>query len=379
MKGFFLAALAVSALISFVAAWVLPLTTQLHKALHMHLALAMGAMPLIMGAISHFVPVLARSRPPGERLKLAPLAALGGGGLAVAHFGYGAAVPAFAVAGAILGLAAAVGLGAWVTACGRAALGKPHPCLYWYLAALGCLALGLAAVLAMEAWPAQRLAFKRFHLHVNTLGFIGLAAVGTLQVLLPTAVARPDAQAAIRLRRDLGYALAGTLAIAVGAAWWSPLAWLGLALWAIPAFRLALAWLGGYRREMFAVRGAAPLLGSALAGFAAALVAGGLHAAGAVAATGGAHLYIFAFLFPLVSGASGQLLPLWLRPGPQTPWHARTRKRLTSASGLRAVLFLGAGVLVASGTKWGMWLALAGLALFMPLAVWALLRDSEET
>jgi hypothetical protein len=74
-----------------------------------------------------------------------------------------------------------------------------------------------------------------------------------------------------------------------------------------------------------------------------------------------------------VSGAAGQLLPLWLRPGQQTEWHGRARLRLTFASGTRAVLFLGAGLLAMAGFKWASWLALAALLSFA-LAVVSLLR-----
>lgn len=379
MNGPFLAALVALAFISFAGAWMLPLAFSLHPAAHVHLALAAGAMPLILGAISHFVPVLTRSRPPHAGFKLVPALAAVAGLLIFAHFAGNAGRPAYPVAAALLGIGACGSLALWVASRGRAALGSPHPGLYWYLAALACLVLGLVAVPAMAAWPAHSLPLRRFHLHLNTLGFIGLTAFGTLQVLLPTAAGRPDAGAAGRLRRDLPISLAATLAVAAGSAWLPLLAWLGLLLWLVPVSRLMGAWFAAYRQEILAPHGASPLLAGALAGFGAALAAGGLHASGWAGPVGGAHLYVFAFLFPLVSGAAGQLLPLWLRPGAQAPWQAQARKRLTAGAGGRSLLFFAAGLMAVAGVRWGMFLALAGLAPFLAQAGWELLRLRDKT
>ncbi|MCX7193011.1 MAG: hypothetical protein NTY60_05220 [Proteobacteria bacterium] len=129
-----------------------------------------------------------------------------------------------------------------------------------------------------------------------------------------------------------------------------------------------------FRAEIFCLHGAAPLLAAALVGFSIALIAGGAHAAGWMSSNGVAHLFVFSFLFPLVSGAAGQLLPLWIRPGRQTEWHAQARHRLTFASGARAALFLLAGLLAAAGFNWANYLALAAMAPFA-LAAISLLRS----
>ena len=255
-------------------------------------------------------------------------------------------------AAALLALAASSGLAAWQLMRARKALGGVHPGLRWYVAALGCLIASLLAVLAMSVWPQQMLALKRLHLHLNLFGFVGLTAIGTMQVLLPTAAGRPDPQVGNRLRADLPAALGGTVLIALGAAWLPLLSWLGLLLWMVPLARLLRAWLARYRAEIFRRHGAVPLLATALAGYSFSLVAGGLHGAGWLDATGVAHLFVFSFLFPLVSGAAGQLLPLWLKPGQQTGWHGRARLRLTYAAGLRATLLMGAGLLVLAGFQW---------------------------
>lgn len=378
VPSFVLPLLAFSALLSFAGAWVLPFAFPLQRAAHVHLALAVGVLPLILGAMSHFVPVLTRSREAAPAVGVMLLAAWGAGLLAFAQF----AVWLFPLAASVaagVALFAAAGFARWAWQRGKAALGSPHPCLHWYLAALVCLMLALAAVLAMDVWPAQRVLLKRLHLHLNTLGFIGLTAFGTLQVLLPTVAGRTDAQAAQRLRSDLPYAFAGTLLVAVGAAWMPWLAMAGMALWLVPVVRLAQAW-HRFRAEILRAHGAAPLLAAALMGFVCALAAGGLHGTGWRDPVAGAHLYIFSFLFPLVSGAVGHLLPLWLRPGRQTAWHTVARARLTFGSGLRALLFLASGLLLAAGYRWGIYLALAGLAAFLPLVLWGLLgRKSLPT
>lgn len=357
-----LAALALAAPASFAGAVVLAWFQPLPPAAHLHLALAVGIMPLILGAMSHFVPVLTRSGAPAAGIRAIPWLALAAGALAVFSFISPNQIYYFA---ALLALAAAAAFAGWIAGRGRSALGKPHPCLYWYLAAIACLMLALAAVAAMAIWPEQRLALKRLHLHLNTLGFIGLTAIATLQVLLPTAVGRPDPQAANRLHQDLKWALGGTLLIAAGSAWLAPLAWLGALLWALPVWRLGRAWLTLYRVEIRQFHGAAPSLAAALAGFSAALLFGVLHAAGVLRPGDGAHAFILAFLFPLVTGAVSQLLPVWLKPGVQTAWHGQIRQRLQWGGGIRGLMFLGGGLLLADGWRGGMALAMAALVLFL--------------
>jgi len=357
-----LVTLALTALASFAGAVILAWSQPLPPAAHIHLALAAGVMPLILGAMSHFVPVLTRSGAPATGVHTIPLLALAAGALAVFSFIAPNQVYYFA---ALLALAAAAAFAGWIVRRGRSALGKPHPCLYWYLAAVSCLILALAAVAAMALWPEQRLALKRLHLHLNTLGFIGLTAIATLQVLLPTAVGRPDPQAATRLRQDLKWALGGTLLIAVASAWFTPLAWLGTLLWTRPILRLSQAWLTLYRTEIRHVHGAAPSLAAALAGFAATLLFGIMHATGLLLPGNSAHAFTLAFLFPLVTGAVSQLLPVWLRPGQQNIWHGQIRQRLQWGGGIRGLMFLGGGLLLASGWRGGMILAVATLALFL--------------
>jgi hypothetical protein len=347
------------------------------RAAALHLILAVGAMPLIFAAMSHFIPVLTRTRAAAAGLAGIPVVALAAGALAVGAL----ALPGLfegRYAAAILALAAAGSLLAWSRRRRAGMLGPAHPGLAWYEAALACLVSALLAILASAVWPQQTIAFHRLHLHLNTLGFVGLTAVSTLAVLLPTVTGRPDPQAGPRLRRDLPWAVAGTLLVAIGSAWFSPLAWIGGALWAIPLLRLGASWLRLYRADILALHGAAPLLAAALAGFALSLIAGALApmiGAAGVRPAEPAWAFVAGFMLPLVSGAASQLLPVWLRPGVQSGWHATLRDRLGRYGGVRAVLFCLGGIVAGTGYGWGLLLGAATLIWFLLQAAAALLQS----
>ncbi len=364
-----LPALVALALVAFAVALLGPLHAGRVAALH--LILAVGAMPLIFGAMSHFIPVLTRTRAPSTKLLSVPVLALVGAILAVIAF----SVPSIAwgrYAGAFLAMMAAGLLLAWSRHRQAGMLGRPHPGLGWYQAALTCLIFALAAILASAIWPQQWAGLRRLHLHLNTVGFIGLTAMGTLAVLLPTVAGRPDPEVGPWLRRNLRWALTGTVLVSVGAAWFSPLAWVGAVAWAIPLGRLGIRWLRLYRAEIFALHGAAPLLAAALAGFAASLLFGA--AAVFFPELTPTSVFVAGFLLPLVSGAASQLLPVWLRPGVQGDWHARLRRRLGRYGGVRAALFSVSGIVGGMGQEWGLLLGAATLLWFMVQALAALVR-----
>jgi hypothetical protein len=330
-----------------------------------HLMLAVGAMPLILGAMTHFIPVLTRTRAAATGLLGIPVLALAGGTLAVSAF----SVPGMMwarPAGALLATIAVIALLVWSRRRRAGMLGRPHPGLAWYEAALACLVLALLAVLVGTFWPQYMMALRRLHLHLNTLGFIGLTAVGTLAVLLPTAAGRPDPQVAERLRRDLPWAVSGVVLIATGSAWFAPLAWIGAALWGVPISRLAASWLWLYPTEILALHGAAPLLAAALTGLVVSMVLGTVNGFYPTEPT---WSFVTGFMLPLVSGAASQLLPVWLRPGVQSDWHAKLRRSLGRYNGLRALLFCGGGVAAGMGWQWGLLTSLAAL-------IWFLLQTS---
>ncbi|MDO8311127.1 MAG: hypothetical protein Q7T25_04230 [Sideroxyarcus sp.] len=357
-----LVTLALTAVASFVGAVVLSFFQVLPPAAIMHLALAVGVMPLIMGAMTHFVPVLSLSTTAHIIVRLIPLLAMTAG--ALTFFSLAVANQVYFSA-SHLALAATVVFAAWIVRRAIRAVGKPHPCLYWYLGAIACLILALVAVSGMALWPEQRQALKRLHLHLNTLGFIGLTAVATLQVLMPTVVGRPDPQAAARLRQHLKWAVGGTLLVAIGAAWFKPLAYLGIALWVIPLVQLGRAWIALYFREICQPNGAAASLAAAYIGFIAMLLFGALHAYGILNTADATLAFILAFLLPLVTGAVSQLLPIWVRTGPQTVWHAQVRQQLGAGAGYRAMLFLAGGLLVGLGWRGGLMLSIAALIIFI--------------
>jgi hypothetical protein len=197
------------------------------------------------------------------------------------------------------------------------------------------------------ARPELRGALRLVHLHLNTLGFIGLAALGTLPVLLPTALARPDPAAGQRLARDLPLAAGGVALVAFGAATEWPLAAAGALLLAAVALRHLAAWLGIYGSGALFRDGAAAPLAAAALGFALLLVHGVAHGAGFIAARPSIAGFAAGVLLPLVSGALTQLLPVWRHPGADTPQRRDMRRFLASGGTLRAVLFLVAGVLLA--------------------------------
>lgn len=352
-----LAALAVAlALAAFERAPALALT---------HLVLSVGILPLILAAMLYFVPVLTRTRAPAGIVRSMPAVALAAGSAPVLAFLSIRPTALLIDAGALLALGAALSVGAWMLRRARRSLGAPHPGLSWYLAALGCLGVALGALLAMHLWPQHYLALRRVHLHLNTLGFVALTAVGTLQVLMPTVLGRSDPDAARRLRTDLPWALGGTVLIAAGAAWLPLLGYVGAALWLGVLARLAHAWWSLFRRQIFVCHGAAPSLAAALLGLALLLLAGVAHGERWLLATHAVAALFAAFLLPLVTGALSHLLPLWRRPAAPGAWHEEQRRRLQRGGALRAALFLGGGVLLLFGVRAGYAVAGAALVLFL--------------
>lgn len=359
-----LALFAVGAIAALGCALALALAGSGSAAVVAHVAFGAGILPLIFAAMLHFVPVLTRGRPPGRALQLLPLGALFAGILAAVSLSQPGLVMTGVPIAAGTGLLLTLLMAGWVVHRGRSALGAPHPGLYWYLAAVACLALGLLAATAMNLWPHQRLALRRFHLHLNTLGFVGLTALGTLAVLLPTAIGRPNPGVAAWLRRTLPWALAGVLLTAAGAAWWPPASIVGAVSLGVPAALLGAGWLRRFSTGIFRMHGTAPSLALALLGFLIMLVAGAVHGVGWRVAAPAPAGFMVAFLLPLVAGAASQLLPLWLKPGMQTPWHQATRETLGRHSALRSGAAVLAGTSIALGQSFGFWIAAAALGAF---------------
>lgn len=366
-------------LLTFLAASILTLSRGSAAIISYHIIFAIGVVPLILGAMVHFMPVLTRSKSPGKFIQLLPFTALLGGCLLTSYFVFPQTIPAGHYLGAAIIIIAVVSLGCWAYRLRSKAIGAPHPCLDWYLAALAFLFVAVGAILMGYLIPAQRAALRLLHLHINTLGFIGITALGTLQVLLPTAAQRQDPGAATRMHKHLKWVVAGTVMIACGSVWHPGLSWVGMMLIMIPFVAIFKAWLHLYAGEIFKLHGATPSLGAALCGYAVTVMLGAVHAfhhpyVSPVVA------FIIAFLMPLVTGAVSYLLPLWLRPGQQTTWHQAARRHLGFGSGLRALIFLAGGVMVGLGHDIGWYLAIftASTFLVQVLLLFILIRATPQ-
>ena len=327
-----------------------------------HIIFAIGILPLILAAMSYFIPVLTRSKQT-KYLSLVPITGFIAGILVVGHFLIPEQLPYGHYIGACIDSILTLFFGYWAYNAGIKAIGKPHACLNWYLAAIACLVMGLGAILLSYAIPEQQSSLRIFHLHMNTLGFIGITAIGTLQVLLPTVASHPDQLAIRRLDRHLKWMLGGTLLVAGGAAWFHELAWVGLALLTIPIASLFGSWRRLYIGEIFRINGALPILVTALCGYTITLLFGAIPANHYVI-TNPVFVFIVAFLMPLVMGSVSHLLPLWLCPGPQTPWHIKSKNCLALGGGLRGITLLAGGVMVGLGYEMGWYLAVFTLAVF---------------
>jgi hypothetical protein len=369
-----LATLVAIALAGFLLGLLLPQLFALYPPAPLHLILALGIMPLILGAMTYFIPVLTRTGTPEGRTLIPPLAGLAAGALiALSLF---LVYRLYPVAAGI-GLFAVGWLSWWARQRARATLGRPHPGLLWYQLALGALTLGLLSIIIAALWPEQWLALKRLHLHLNILGFVGLTALGTLRVLLPTVGGFQDPKTGPWLMQAWRWLVAGTLLIAIGAAWLPPLSWLGLLLWLPPLARLGRD-LWPHRRALIQWHGAAPSLIAALLGLLLCLLAGGLHGLSDIAPRPTTEAFILAFLLPLVTGAATHLLPLWLfsqAPERQGP----LRERIGRFSGLRSLLFLAAGLLALMGQPWAFLPGVIALSLLLLQLIVGLLQPSAPT
>jgi hypothetical protein len=344
-----------------------------------HGIFALAALPLMWAAMLHFVPVLTRSRDAPRAVRGLPWLAMGLGLLLLAVFA-GLLPRHVLLLVALLVCSGALVLLGWAWRRSRRALGKPHPGVRWYLAALACLVAGLGAVFGMVLDPARYAAWYGLHLHLNLLGWVGLTVLGTLPVLLPTCLSHRDSlrsqknepNAALRLQIGLPWAFSGALAIAMAAALRVPVlgAFGALALMLVIAAHWR-AWLSFYGAPWrWPGPGLSLLLGSGL--LCLLLAIGIAHGFGAI---GGAALlpaFVAGFLLPTVLGALAQLLPVWKFPGPDSPARQSFGRALARNAGWRGGLCLLAGV----GQLLGLTpsLALAGLAvLWLLVAVsWAL-------
>ncbi|HQU81141.1 MAG TPA: hypothetical protein PLU47_16945 [Azonexus sp.] len=343
-----------------------------------HLAFAVGIVPLIFAAMSHFVPVLTRTGDPGRLIARLPGAAQLAGLVAVVAMQ--GVLPYWLLhAAAAVDLVLAAFLLNWIAARARAALGSPHPGWRWYGAALGCLMLALLAVLLIPVLPSYWKALRVFHLHLNTLGLVGLAAFGTLPVLLPTALGKPDPEAGSWLRRRLWLVAGGALVIATGAAVIWPFAAPGAALMLVAALGLVGQWGRRFGFKVMLADGVATSLLAAVAGLLVTLAAGVAHGAGLLPPYPTLLAWVAGFLLPLVTGALSQLLPVWRWSGPALPARHIMRQKLAASGSLRAALFLAAALALLGGFALAAVLLVASALLLFIAGLLQAVRVSRST
>jgi len=365
-------ALIAATLLAFLAGQALPKAIGIAPTFWAHLVLAVGVMTLITAAMQHFVPVLTRSRGAGRWTARLPLLMLASGGLALAVF-FGWLDLVWVTLAAALALTGVIGMLGWMRNKARNTLGKPHPGLAWYIAAMSCLGLGLISAALIPFLPAWHAELRAFHIHINLYGFIGLTAVGTLQVLMPTAANQADPQVSMRLRKDLKWALTGSLALAVGQAGWPPLTWIGGLLWFWVIGHMGWAWWRLHRAHILAWHGAEPVLAAALLGFGFALLGVLLELENLQPLT----LFLPGFLMPLVVGAASQLGPVWIEAGRSMARHAEDRAKITRWNSVRALLFITAAVLPLLGYRCSGMPALTALVWFGIVFAIYLYRDKN--
>lgn len=339
-----------------------------------HFVLAAGVMPLSITAIIFFASVLARRQVSTGQLKLLPGIMFIAGCLASA-----AAVHLlnnlFAVLAGVMILASLWHLNHWIDKKKEPA-GMYHPTLDWYRAALLCLGGGVIAALLVPFLPEWWTQLDTFHARISLYGFFGLAAVGTLQFLMSAVTNRPDPLLGRRLKTGLPWALSGVAMMALGDFLqpWGHALGVGFLAW--PLARVLGAWCLRYRRDVFALHGAAPMLCATLLGFAASL-AGMLTAPGLP--SGMPNIFMPGFIFPLVSGAASYLLPAW-KEARQRPTTGYIRDhRLNHWGGVRAMLFLLAALTPFLGFDDSVVFGLAGLIWFeVALVRWVLSADGPS-
>jgi len=343
-----------------------------------HLAFAVGIVPLIFAAMSHFVPVLTRTGDPGRLIARLPGAAQLTGLVAVVAMQ--GVLPYWLLhAAAAVDLVLAAILLNWIAGRARATLGSPHPGWRWYGAALGCLMMALLAVLLIPVLPSYWKALRVFHLHLNTLGLVGLAALGTLPVLLPTALGKPDPEAGSWLRRRLWLVAGGALVIATGAAVIWPFAAPGAALMLVAALGLVGQWGRRFGFKVMLADGVATSLLAAVAGLLVTLAAGVAHGAGLLPPYPTLLAWVAGFLLPLVTGALSQLLPVWRWSGPALPARHIMRQKLAASGSLRAALFLAAALALLGGFALAAVLLVASALLLFIAGLLQAVRVSRST
>jgi nitrite reductase (NO-forming) len=352
--------------------------------LALHLVLLGAATNAIVVWSEHFAAALLRAAPVGERAATIRALALNLGIVATLA-GVPAGRTALAAAGAVLAgvvvLVHAVGLASRIA---RALPARLSGTVWFYVAAAAALLAGMGLGLWLAGGVAgsadAHLALRLAHVHLNVLGWVGLAVVGTQFTLWPTVLRThmvPGLEAAVR--RSLPPLAAGVAVAAAGlAVQQRALALAGLAAYAA-GLAVALVPFARTARRRAPRTAAAWMLGAGMVWLVVAVLADlGALAASARVAELDARLarlvpaVAAGFALQTLTGALTYLLPVVFGRG------AAGNRRLAAILEWGwpprvAAVNLGVLVLVAGwGPAVGWWLAGLGLGSFVPLAVAAL-------
>jgi nitrite reductase (NO-forming) len=358
--------------------------------LALHLVLLGAATNAIVVWSEHFAAALLRTPPASDRTATARAVALNLGIVAVLA-GVHSGRSVLAAAGA--GLVGVVVLGHGLALANRISQALPTRLagtVWYYVAAGAALLVGMAIGLwlaggvagSADAYQALRLA----HVHLNVLGWVGLAVIGTQFTLWPTVLRThivPGLEWAVRW--SLPPLAAGLAVAAAGlAGQLRVLALVGLAAYAA-GLAVALVPFVRTARRRPPRTAAAWMLGAGMAWLAVAVLAdlGALAASPTVAGLEDrvarlVPVVVAGFALQTLTGALTYLLPVVFGRG------ASGNRRLAAILELGwplrvaavnlGVLLLGAGVAASAG--W--WLAALGLGSFVPLAVAALVTATRR-
>lgn len=318
-----------------------------------------------MGAILFFTPTLTRTAPATGWVTWLPFVGVGIGicaSIGIQHH------RKIAIIAAILSIALNLALEYWLWQRQRNTLGDPHPGLRWYQVAVGFLILGLSTIVVDLGWPEYGWPLRPFHQHINLLGFIGITAMGTLHVFLPTIGSYQSPKAGLWLKQHLTYCALATVCVAVGAAsvpWFSLI---GRVLWLMPLGLLILS-IWQARKNLAVAPGSAHSLVWACVGFVFVISMGPPIAP---------PIFFTMYLFPLVTGALSHFFPLWWWPTQHTAQRAKAQHFLGQGGAARGMLFFLAGLATVWGFKAGLVLAWLVLMTFIVQVGIAKLKFGRE-
>ncbi len=310
-----------------------------------HCIFAAAVLPLIFSAMLHFVPVLTRTRGSHKGWIIVvvglQLAGLGVTGILAGFLPwYGLAMIALYVLTALLALLI------WTWTQMKKMLGRPHPCLYWYLAAQSAACLAFLSIFLMQFELFATLRLKFLHAHLNTLGWIGLSIMGTWPVLLATVLNVPLQNMLMKgLKKGLFLGVL-TLILLVCTSFVEKMLWskaisfvciaimlVGVTVWIIGGFAMLQNVLS--QRKVF---GFSLILSMLI--FEVFLIYSAAHVFGNFPAIDLAIMLVFLALPPLMMIALSFLLPVWFFPGSQLAARVQMESALNKFALIRVFLYV---------------------------------------